>query len=112
MPNKLGWVYVLYDGRSKLTKIGRTQGDNRKRQATLSSANSYPLLNLINIQVNDCFAVELGCHNHFSEDRVNGEWFSTEIIEIMKYVHDNFDWLSCDFECPAKTFQYLLKCKL
>lgn len=87
---KKGFVYLLYDAESSLTKIGRTTRSDGSRQKQIIGAHPTPLENVLTIDVDDCIEAESRCHKHFSRHRKNGEWFSADLSSIVQYLSNNF----------------------
>lgn len=87
---KPGFLYLLYDESSKLTKIGCTTKEDGTRQKAIMGAHPTVLLNVLTSWVDDCFLAESQCHKHFASHRRNGEWFDVPIENIKKYVQHHF----------------------
>jgi len=87
---KVGFVYLLYDESSKLTKIGCTTKEGGTRQKAIMGAHPTVLVNVMTHQVDDCFLAESQCHKHFSNHRKNGEWFDAPIEDIKNYLQNHF----------------------
>jgi hypothetical protein len=81
-----GWIYVLHDINAQLCKIGCTASEAGKRQRALIAAHGGPLRHVLNAKVNDRFAVEKACHEHFKDRRQNGEWFAVEPEDVVAFV--------------------------
>ena len=110
-PDRLvGYVYVLFDGMTGLSKIGHTKTAGRRQRAQMSGHGSV-LVNVVNAKVADCLAAEAKCHQHFAQYRTNGEWFSVKLEDIIQYVHAELDWLEIDYENQARLAQYILHCR-
>lgn len=110
-PDRLtGYVYVLFDGMTGLSKIGHTKTTGRRQRAQMGGHGSA-LINVVNAKVADCLAAEAKCHKHFSQYRTNGEWFSAKLEDILQYVDAELDWLEIDYENQAKLEQYILHCQ-
>ncbi|MFK3797158.1 GIY-YIG nuclease family protein [Pseudomonas sp. NPDC088444] len=110
-PDRLiGYVYVLFDGMTGLCKIGHTKGAGGRQRVQISSHGSV-LANVVNAKVPDCLAAEAKCHQHFSQYRENGEWFSAKLEDIAQYVRTELDWLEIDCEDPHWLEQYILHCQ-
>lgn len=92
-----GYVYVLFDAETNLLKIGCTKNGNRSRQRAVMSAHPSPLVNVLNARIKDRFASEAQCHQKFKHERRSGEWFSTDLVEVIEYVHRDVDWCEIDF---------------
>jgi hypothetical protein len=115
-PKKLGmrrqgWIYVLYDGQTKLCKIGRTQTTGKRQQA-LMGAHAGVLVNVMNAEVDDCFAAEGQCHKFFQKNRKNGEWFEADLAEVILYIGEELGATKIDFENPARLAQYICASEL
>jgi hypothetical protein len=106
----VGYLYLLHDGITGLSKIGCTKTSG-SRQKAIMGAHSNVLVNVLNLQVEDYRAAEAQCHRHFQAFRTNGEWFSVPLQSIVEYMHGQVDWLEIDFECPGRVVQYLFFCK-
>lgn len=110
-PNRLvGYVYVLFDGMTGLSKIGHTKTAGRRQRAQMSGHGSA-LVNVVNAKVADCLAAETKCHEHFAQYRTNGEWFSAKLEDIIQYVDAELDWLEIDFENQPRLAQYIFHCQ-
>ncbi|WP_416425184.1 GIY-YIG nuclease family protein [Pseudomonas sp. App30] len=110
-PDRLiGYVYVLFDGMTGLSKIGHTKGRGNRQRAQMGSHGSI-LANVVNAKVADCLAAEAKCHEHFAQCRTNGEWFSAKLEDIVQYVHTELDWLEIDYENQRTLGQYILHCQ-
>ncbi len=92
-----GYVYVLFDAQTQLLKIGCTKNSNGARQKAIIGAHHSPLINVLNAKVEDRFASEAQCHKKFKHQRRSGEWFSTDLIDVIEYVHTDIDWCEIDF---------------
>lgn len=96
----------MYDGQTKLCKIGRTQ-TNGRRQRELMSSHGGILVNVMNEEVSDCFAAEAQFHKHFREHRKNGEWVEAELATVILYVGEQLGASTVDFENPARLALYI-----
>lgn len=106
-----GYLYVLYDGVSKLSKIGCTR-NNGRRQRAIMGAHGSVLANILNAKVADCRAAEAQCHKHFQEFRRNGEWFNVDLKTITEYVGQEIEWAEIDMEHVGRLAQYIAACEL
>lgn len=97
--NPSGYVYILFDAKHKLIKIGCTKNGNQSRQKVITGAHPSLLINVLNARVQDRFAAEAQCHTHFKHQRTSGEWFSTKVTDAITYINENVDWCELDFEC-------------
>ncbi|WP_210466870.1 GIY-YIG nuclease family protein [Rufibacter roseolus] len=68
-----GYVYFLYDGVNKITRIGKTKAGDSKRQRGQIGYAANPVINFCTIQVENYSAVEKACHAEFMEKRLNGD---------------------------------------
>lgn len=110
-PDRLaGYVYVLFDRMTGLSKIGHTKTEGYRQRAQMGAHGSV-LVNVVNAKVADCVAAEAKCHEYFAQHRTNGEWFSVKLIDITQYVHEELDWLEIDYENQARLEQYILHCQ-
>jgi T5orf172 domain len=107
MSNREGYLYVLYDGFSGLSKIGCTRTTGT-RQKSIMGGYGNVLANVLNAKVPDYRSAENQCHRHFQAFRKNGEWFNVQPDEVVKYIHGHLEWIELDFENPARFFQYML----
>lgn len=105
--DRSGYVYVLFDGGSRLCKIGCTSRGDGSRQRAQMGAHGSPLLNAINAKVNDRFEAESQCHQRFSPLRTNGEWFKADLTEVVTYIHEEIKWTEIDIECTGRVAQYI-----
>jgi hypothetical protein len=105
-----GYVYVLFNGVTRLSKIGCTR-EKGARQRAIMGAHENVLVNALNVKVSDYRATEAKCHKHFQEFRTNGEWFSADVQDIINYIASEVDWLELDHENPARMTQYILACR-
>lgn len=106
-----GYIYVLYDGVTKQAKIGCTKNEGQ-RQRAIMGAHSNVLANVLNAKVNDMFAAEKQCHQHFAASRKNGEWFSADLEDIINYIAREVDWEALSMENLARMTQYIVACRL
>lgn len=110
-PDRLtGYVYVLFDGMTGLSKIGHTKTEGHRQRAQMGGHGSV-LVNAVNAKVPDCLAAEAKCHEYFVQYRTNGEWFSAKLEDILQYIHAELDWLEIDYENQARLVQYILHCQ-
>jgi hypothetical protein len=110
-PDRLtGYVYVLFDGMTGLSKIGHTKTAGRRQRAQMGGHGS-PIVNVVNVKVTDCLAAETQCHEHFAQYRTNGEWFSAKLAEIIHYVETELDWLGVDYENQETLEHYIHHCQ-
>ena len=107
-----GYVYVLFDAEADLVKIGCTKNANRQRQKAIMGAHCSKLLNILNAKVADRFASESQCHRHFKHQRKAGEWFKSELSEVVEYIHGEIDWCEIDFEPLGSVAQEIIRAKL
>jgi hypothetical protein len=107
-----GFVYLLYDGTTKLSKIGCTRHSNKKRQKSLMSAHGGILMNVLSVSVKDRRAAEAQCHEHFKEFRTNGEWFNADLKAIIDYMSTKLARTAIDIECSERLAQYIAACEL
>jgi hypothetical protein len=91
-----GWLYVLHDGNAELCKIGCTASGTGKRQRALIGAHGVPLRNVLNAKVNDRFAAEKLCHEHFHDRRRNGEWFAVGPDEVVTFIRDHVNCIQIE----------------
>jgi hypothetical protein len=110
-PRLEGYLYLLHDGMTGLSKIGCTKTDGN-RQKAIMGAHSNVLVNVLNAKVADYRAAETQCHRHFQAFRTNGEWFNVRLEDIIEYIHGKLEWLELDFESPGRVMNYLLFCRL
>lgn len=79
-----GYVYLMYDRRTKLIKIGYSRNPEY-RERTLQSDN--PMIDLLATFRGDRRA-EKRLHNKFKSRRVRGEWFDLQQSHIEKIEYD------------------------
>lgn len=106
-----GYIYVLYDGVTKQSKIGCTRNDGQ-RQRAIMGAHSHVLANVLTARVNDMFAAEKQCHQYFAATRKGGEWFAADLEDIVAYIGREVDWEALSMENMARMAQYLVACRL
>jgi hypothetical protein len=70
----MGYVYVLYNPKSKLVKIGKTKSP-RNRFSVLTNQNGSTFKYYITEPIYIESLVEKVMHNKFSYKRKKGEWF-------------------------------------
>lgn len=92
---KSGFIYLLHDDASNLTKIGCTTKENGTRQRAIMGGHPTVLVNVLTVEVGDCFAAEAKCHKHFAKHRRNGEWFDAPLVTIEKYIQKHIQSQSC-----------------
>lgn len=103
-----GYVYVLFDGMTGLSKIGHTKTAGHRQRAQMGGHGSA-LVNVVNAKMADCLAAEAKCHEHFAPYRTNGEWFSAKLEDIIQYVHAELDWLEIDYENVLSRFRMMTR---
>lgn len=84
-----GCVYVISyrDTDDAICKIGRAN-DPERRLKQLSTSNPYALKLDAVFATPDSTAVESSAHFHFSDRRMNGEWFAVPPHEAVAFVRD------------------------
>jgi hypothetical protein len=110
--NSEGCVYALYCGISGLCKIGCTKGERQARQKAVAASASFPLINLVNITVEDRWAMESLCHRHFSKYHSNGEWFGIDPAEVVEFMALHPEARTIDLVNQARLCKYMLGAKL
>lgn len=105
-----GYLYVLYDGITKMSKIGCTR-DSGKRQRAIMGGHGSVLINVVNAEVADRRSAEAQCHKHFKDYRTNGEWFNADLKDIIEYIHMEVAWESIEFENMGRMTQYIVACR-
>lgn len=75
-----GFVYVVYNPKTKLTKIGRSTNP-KSRIKSLAFGAGCDLKELAIVRVEDCSQVENMLHKKFNHARKVGEWFKLDIVE-------------------------------
>ena len=86
-----GWIYVIKDNQTKLTKIGITQKDNAKQRLSTYSSHNMDIKLLFIDKVQDCFSLENNIHERISDKRIKGDWFklsSDEIIGLFRIISE------------------------
>ena len=77
--NKEGFVYYIQEEGTKRVKIGWAW-DVKDRLQTLQCGNSKDLLILKTIKTKKPWELEKQLHDRFSQFRIRGEWFSSDVI--------------------------------
>lgn len=75
-----GFVYVVYNPKTKLTKIGKSMNP-KSRIKSLAFGAGCDLKELAIVRVEDCSRVENMLHKKFNHARKVGEWFKLDIVE-------------------------------
>lgn len=105
-----GYIYVIHDGVSKLSKIGCTASDGQRQRAIMGGHGSV-LMHVLFAQVGDMRAAEAQCHKYFAASRRNGEWFDAELEDIIAYVGREVDWERMSMESLGRMGRYILACQ-
>lgn len=92
-----GYLYVLYDKRTEMCKIGCTRSGSGRRQREIMAAHGSELVNVLNAKVANRYAAETQCHQQFQDCRRNGEWFQADIVRVAKYVDEQVECQTIDF---------------
>ena len=90
-----GFVYVVYNPKTKLTKIGKSINP-KSRIKSLALGAGCDLKELAIVRVENCSQVENMLHKKFNHARRVGEWFKLNIAEKEAIVRD-LEELSIDF---------------
>ena len=106
-----GYLYILHDGMTGLTKIGCTRAGTGARQRAIIGAHGSALVNVVNAKVANRRAAELQCHAFFATSRTNGEWFNADLGDIITYVGAEVDWHEISFESQARMTRYMMACR-
>lgn len=94
----VGYVYILYDFKNKIARIGRTKNSNLNRP--LSQVGYYPFhLFMFVYKVNNFEETELTLHRMFKKHKINGDWYNIKISDMITIINDNIDWL--EFNAPS-----------
>lgn len=80
-----GFVYVLESSDGTSVKIGRSQTPFMRLETIRKASNSTGNQWVSKLQDNSTW-LEGMCHKHFSNNRMNGEWFSVKLQEVVDYV--------------------------
>lgn len=91
-----GYVYLIRNNSFEY-KIGMTKQNVNKRLKQLQTGNSQDLLLVKFLLVENYKKVEKSLHNHFSNKRINREWFNLNKKDVKK------------FEMFAKTYENSIK---
>jgi hypothetical protein len=78
--NREGFVYYIQEEDTERIKIGWAW-DVERRLQTLQCGNSSDLLILKTIKTKKPWDLEFQLHERFSEFKIRGEWFSSDIID-------------------------------
>jgi hypothetical protein len=105
-----GYIYVIHDGVSQLSKIGCTSSDGQRQRAIMGAHGSV-LMHVLYAQVSDMRAAEAQCHRYFASTRQNGEWFAAELEDIIAFIGREVDWERMSMESMARMGSYLLACR-
>ena len=82
-----GFVYVVYNPKTKLTKIGRSTNP-KSRIKSLAFGAGCDLKELAIVRVEDCSQVENMLHKKFNHARKMGEWFKLNEVETEELVKE------------------------
>lgn len=84
-----GYLYVLYNPSTKLTKIGKTKSI-KKRIMQLDSANGVRLIEVYTKECEDMHKVEKEYHERFKNHRKIGEWF--DLGDNLSLIKERMQW--------------------
>lgn len=87
-----GVVYILYDGSTERCKIGCSSKLDGSRQKQVSGGYSFPLLRVADFYVQDIKAEEKAAHVHFQKSCSHGEWFQTNVEDVLQYLFEQSNW--------------------
>lgn len=79
--NKKGFVYFASSSESGSVKIGSSRNVN-SRMSQLSTSSPSKIYPLFSFLCDDRLLAERSLHRHFSEKRMNGEWFDLSKSEV------------------------------
>lgn len=83
----MGYVYILYNNKSNLVKIGRTKSPH-KRFTTLTNQNGTDFKYYISNQMYIDKIIEKIMHSKFHIYRKKGEWFLCEFDSAVKELEE------------------------
>ena len=82
-----GIVYLLCEnGDNELYKIGVTRGDVTKRIKKLQTGNGNKIICLKQFESDKPYKLEKMLHNHFSNEREEGEWFLLSKEQVDEFI--------------------------
>lgn len=87
---KEGWVYILHQPTSGMTKIGRTNNNPRKRIDSHLSNSPCPLMVVYAGKYDNYTEIELLLHKKFKRFKFRQEWFKVNIPDVLNYIFDNY----------------------
>jgi len=93
-----GYVYLIRNSHFEY-KIGMTKQNVNKRLKQLQTGNSEDLELVKYFLVENYKKVEKSLHNHFSNKRLNREWFNLSKNDI-----ENFEKFVLNYESSIKLF--------
>lgn len=93
-----GYVYLIRNSHFEY-KIGMTKQNVNKRLKQLQTGNSEDLELVKYLMVENYKKVEKSLHNHFSNKRLNREWFNLSKKDI-----ENFEKCVLNYEKAIKVF--------
>ena len=93
-----GYVYLIRNSHFEY-KIGMTKQNVNKRLKQLQTGNSEDLELVKYLMVENYKKVEKSLHNHFSNKRLNREWFNLSKKDI-----ENFEKFVLNYEKAIKVF--------
>jgi hypothetical protein len=103
IPNEKRFVYFVEEEGTGRIKIGVTKNIiGRLRQ--LQTHTSSELKLLVQVEVPDAFKIERCLHTTFSNLKVRGEWFSSEIVWFPEALIKITDAIDGHQECPLCTY--------
>jgi hypothetical protein len=85
------WVYLIYNPRNGLTKIGRSN-DVHRRYIDLANASGCPLEIIAAIELTPNLSpcdklLERVLHEYYHSKRIQGEWFRLSVWDICRIIH-------------------------
>ena len=89
MVGKMKNIYVLENEFGNV-KIG-VSCNVKERVKTLSMQGGFKITRLFFTEpCSNSYKLENKCHKHFSKNRISGEWFDIDFLEVKRYVNELF----------------------
>ncbi len=78
-------VYILYDSKQKLHRVGKTKNTDISRVKSQLSYYPNPLLYFLFYTTN-CTSLETKTLRYLKKNRVNGDWFTGDITKTIEFL--------------------------
>ena len=81
-----GWIYIIKDNDTELTKIGVTQRSNPNQRLNLYSCHNMDIQKIYIDNVENCFELEEEVLISLERKRVKGDWFDLNDEDVLKVI--------------------------